>query len=223
MSNRISPEVITVHKPRSPVAEAYRTLRTSLEFSSLDKPLRTMVVTSPGPGEGKSTVLANLGVVLAQADKKVILADCDLRRPSLHELFGLQNGRGITTMMVEEEALQNPPLLETGVQNLWLLPSGPLPPNPAELMASRRMGEIIERLAQESDIVLFDAPPAVAVTDAIVLASKVDGVLLVVSAGQTRKEMARRAKDLLEKVNARIVGCVLTNAEVETGLQTYYS
>lgn len=223
METRISPEIITVHHPRSPIAEAYRSLRTNLEFSSLDKPLRTMVVTSPGPGEGKSTVLANLGVVMAQTGKKVILADCDLRRPSLHELFGLPNERGITTMVVDEEAMKSPPLMETGVENLQLLSSGPLPPNPAELLASRRMEEIIRRLTEEAEIVLFDAPPAVAVTDAIVLASKVDGVLLVISAGQTKREMARRAKDLLEKVNARIVGSVLNNAQVDVSLQRYYA
>jgi len=222
METRISPEIITVHHPRSPIAEAYRSLRTNLEFSSLDKPLRTMVVTSPGPGEGKSTVLANLAVVIAQAGKKVIMADCDLRRPSLHELFGLSNERGVTTMVVDEEAMRTPPLLETGIENLWLMPSGPLPPNPAELLASRRMGEIIQRLSEEADMVLFDAPPAVAVTDAIVLASKVDGVLLVISAGQTKREMARRAKDLLDKVNARIVGSVLNNAQVDVSLQRYY-
>ncbi|RLC79596.1 MAG: capsular biosynthesis protein, partial [Chloroflexi bacterium] len=110
----------------------------------------------------------------------------------------------------------------TGVENLFLLPSGPLPPNPAELLASRRMEEIIRRLTETVDMVLFDAPPAVAVTDAIVLASKVDGVLLVISAGQTKKEMARRAKDLLEKVNARIIGSVLNNAQIDVSLQRYY-
>jgi len=181
-----------------------------------------MVITSPGPGEGKSTVLVNLGVVIAQAGKKVILADCDLRRPSLHEIFGVSNDRGITTMVVDEEAMKNPPLMQTGVENLFLLPSGPLPPNPAELLASRRMEEIIRRLTETVDMVLFDAPPAVAVTDAIVLASKVDGVLLVISAGQTKKEMARRAKDLLEKVNARIIGSVLNNAQIDVSLQRYY-
>jgi len=223
MTANISKELVTVHHPRSPIAEAYRSLRTNLEFSSLDKPLRTMLVTSPGPGEGKSTILANLGVVMAQTGRKVIMVDCDLRRPSLHELFGVSNGKGFTTMMVEEAAMKEPPLLETGVENLWLLPSGPLPPNPAELLASRRMKEIIGILTERADNVLFDAPPVVAVTDAAVLASQVDGVLLVISAGQTKREFAKRAKALLDKVNARIVGAVLNNVPLDVSLHRYYA
>jgi non-specific protein-tyrosine kinase len=215
--------LITVSNPRSPISEAYRTLRTNLEFSSLDKPIKTMVVTSAGPEEGKSTTLANLAVTIAQGGKRVILADCDLRRPSQHKIFGLENGRGLTTMMVEEEALKDPPLQETGVENLWLLPSGPIPPNPSELLGSRRMEEIIEALLDRADIVLFDAPPVIAVTDAAVLASKVDGVLMVINAGGTKREHAQRAKALLEKVNVRIIGAVLNNVPLDVSLHRYYA
>ncbi len=222
MKKNISPDLITIHQPRSPIAEAYRILRTNLEFSSLDRPLRLLLITSPGAEEGKSTVLANLGVVIAQAGKKVIMADCDLRRPSLHELFGLPGNIGLTNMIVDEEALKKPPLLETGVENLWLLPSGPLPPNPAEVLASRRMEEVLKRLSSEADMVLLDAPPVVSVTDALILASKSDGVILVVRAGRTRREIALRAKELLEKVNARILGSVLTDAQLDMRLQRYY-
>lgn len=222
MERNFSPDLVTIHHPRSPIAEAYRILRTNLEFSGLDRPLRILLVTSPGAEEGKSTVLANLGVVIAQAGKKVILADCDLRRPSLHELFGLPGNIGLTNMVVDEEAMKNPPLLETGIENLFLLPSGPLPPNPAEVLASRKMEEILKRLTSEADMVLLDAPPVISVTDALILASRSDGVILVVRAGHTRREIARKAKELLEKVNARILGSVLTDAPLDMRLQRYY-
>jgi capsular exopolysaccharide synthesis family protein len=215
--------LIVVSNPRSPISEAYRALRTSLDFSSLDKPIRTMVVTSAGPEEGKSTILANLAVTMAQADRKVILVDCDLRRPSQHRIFGLQNGSGLTNMMVDDEVIENPPLQETGVPNLWLVSSGPLPPNPSELLGSRRMEDIAASLLSLADVVLFDAPPVIAVTDAAVLASKADGVLLVVNAGHTKREHAQKAKALLEKVNARVVGAVLNNVSLDSSLHSYYA
>jgi capsular exopolysaccharide synthesis family protein len=218
-----SDSLITLTAPRSPVSEAYRTLRTNLEFSSLDKPIKTMVVTSPGSEEGKSTTLANLAVTIAQADKKVILVDCDLRRPAQHAMFGLPNDVGLTTMVVDAKAMGEPPLLDTGVPGLRLLPSGPLPPNPSELLGSRRMQEIIAGLSERADIVLFDAPPIVAVTDAAVLASRVDAVLLVVKAGATKRDHAQKARALLEKVNAHLVGAVLNNVKMDTSYYHYYS
>jgi capsular exopolysaccharide synthesis family protein len=218
-----SNSLITLTAPRSPVSEAYRTLRTNLEFSSLDKPIKTMVVTSPGSEEGKSTTLANLAVTIAQADKKVILVDCDLRRPAQHAIFGLPNDVGLTTMVVDAKAMGEPPLLGTGVPGLLLLPSGPLPPNPSELLGSRRMQEIIAGLSERADIVLFDAPPIVAVTDAAVLASRVDAVLLVVKAGATKRDHAQKARALLEKVNAHLVGAVLNNVKMDTSYYHYYS
>lgn len=223
MANNHQESLITISNPRSPISEAYRTLRTNLEFSSLDRPLRTMVVTSAGPEEGKSTTLANLAVTLAQAEKRVILVDCDLRRPSQHQIFDVENSVGLTTMVVDEEAFKNPPLQETPVPTLKLLPSGPLPPNPSELLGSRRMGEIIATLREGADLVLFDAPPIIAVTDAAVLASKVDGVLLVINAGTTKRDHAQRAKALLEKVNARLVGAVLNNVRMDISLHRYYA
>lgn len=218
-----SSSLATLRTPRSPVSEAYRTLRTNLEFSSLDKPLKTLVVTSPGPEEGKSTTLANLAVTMAQAEKEVILVDCDLRRPSQHEIFGQSNDVGLTTMVVDEKAMSQPPLLEIGVPGLLLLPSGPLPPNPSELVGSRRMQEIIAALSERADVVLFDAPPIIAVTDAAVLASRVDGVLLVVKAGGTKRDHAQKAKALLDKVNAHLVGAVLNNVKLDTSYYSYYA
>ncbi len=215
--------LVTVTHPRSPISEAYRTLRTNLEFSSLDKPIRSMVVTSAAPEEGKSTTLANLAVAIAQAGKKVILVDCDLRRPALHQIFDVHGTAGFTDVMRDDSLMSRPPLQDTCVPNLFLMSSGALPPNPSELLASRRMGDVIAALQEHADIVLFDAPPVIAVTDAAVLASKVDAVLLVISAGKTKREHARQAKALLEKVNAHLIGTVLNNVKGETSLYQYYS
>jgi len=216
-------DLITITNPRSPVAEAYRSLRTNLDFASLDQPLHSLVITSPGPEEGKSTTLANLAVTAAEANKRVILVDCDLRRPRLHEIFGLENDQGLTSMVVSDQAMENPPLQEVGVERLRVLTSGPLPPNPADLLASRRMDDIIKLLVEQADLVLFDAPPVIAVTDAAVLASKADGALLLIGAGNTRREHAQQAKEVLERVNARLVGAVLIGVPFDPSLHRYYA
>jgi non-specific protein-tyrosine kinase len=214
--------LITLQEPISPASEAYRTLRMNLQYATLDKALRTLLITSPGADEGKSTTLANLGVTLAQIERRVIMVDCDLRRPRLHQLWGLDNQIGFTTMLLEERYLEEPPLQETGVENLRLLPSGQLPPRPADLLGSQRMDQVIERLLQQADMLLFDAPPVMGVTDAVVLATKVDGVLLVVSAGETKREDAQNALARLNAVNARVVGSVLNNAPLDAALSGYY-
>ena len=216
------PDLVTLTDPRSPAAEAYRTLRTNLTFfAALDRPVETLVVTSAGPDEGKSDVLANLAVTMAQGERRTILVDADLRRPGLHAVFGVPNDRGLTTMILEEQALDDPPLLDVGVENLQLMPCGPLPPNPADILGSRKMEQAIAAFRDRADVILFDAPPVVAVTDAAVLGKKVDGVLLVVSAGRTRREHARRAKELLERVQVRIVGAVLNEATRGVTLSRY--
>lgn len=215
--------LITISNPRSPIAEAYRTLRTNLEFSNLDKSLRALVVTSASSEEGKSTTLANLAVTIAQSGKRVILVDADLRRPTQHQIFDLKNNAGLTDIVRDESLLANPPLQETSVPNLHVLTSGQTPPNPAEILGSKRMSEIIAALLERADMVLLDAPPLLAVTDAAVLSSKVDGVLLVVSAGKTKRENARKAQAQLEKINARVIGAVLNNVKAESGAQYYYA
>lgn len=219
----MSSTLVTISDPRSPVAEAYHSLRTNLEFSSPDKPLRSILVTSAGSEEGKSTTLANLAVTMAQAGKTVILVDCDLRRPSLHQIFQTLNSSGLTDLVRDEQLVANPPLQDTAVANLKLLTSGQLPPNPSELLASRRMDEIIAALLTRSDMLLFDAPPIIAVTDAALLSAKVDGVLLIISAGKTKREHARKARALLDKVNARLIGTVLNNVKLDSSLHYYYS
>lgn len=215
------PDLITLTNPRSPASEAFRTLRTNLIFSSINEPLHTLVVTSPAPQEGKSTTLANLAVTFAQSGKKTLLVDCDLRRPTQHTIWGVEQQPGLTDMVLE--GLKKPPLLDVGIENLSLLTSGPLPPNPADLLGSPRMDAIVKQLKDEADIVLFDAPPIIAVTDATLLASKLDGVLLVFRAGSTRRDHAEQAKELLERVNIRLVGTVLTNAQVDVRMGGYYA
>lgn len=215
-------DLVTMTDPISPASEAYRTLRLNLQYASLDEPLHTLLVTSSSPDEGKSTTLANLAVTMAQAEMRVIMVDCDLRRPHLHELFRQRNDIGLTTMMIEDQALTDPPLLDTPVKGLRLLASGPLPPRPADLLGSQRMERVLERLASDADMVVLDAPPVMAVTDAVVLATKVDGVLLVVSAGETKRESAQRAVERLRKVNAHIVGSVLNNAPLDATMHGYY-
>jgi capsular exopolysaccharide synthesis family protein len=215
------PNLITLTDLRSPAAEAYRTLRTNLTFAALDKPIETLIVTSAATDEEKSTVIANLAVTMAQGERRTILVDADLRRPSLHGTFGVANDRGLTTMIVEETAIDDPPLIDVGVGNLWLVPSGPLPPNPADILGSRKMERAIAAFKNRADIVLFDAPPVVSVTDAAVLGTKVDGVLLVVHTGRTRREHAQRAKDVLERVHVRIVGAVLNGAPRDVVLGGY--
>jgi non-specific protein-tyrosine kinase len=201
--------LITAQALPSPTVEAYRVLRTNLQVSSVDEPLRTLVVTSPSPGEGKSTTAANLGAIMAQAGHSVVLVDADLRRSSLHKFFGVSNKAGLTDTLLMDEPAPDGRLQETGIENLRVLTSGPLPPNPSELLGSKKMHSLIERLAQEADIVIFDSPPLLAVTDAMVLATDADGVLLVTEAGKTRRTAARQASESLQKVRARILGIVL--------------
>ena len=214
--------IITLRDPRSPAAEAYRALRTNLQFSSLDTDLRTILVTSTGPGEGKSTTLANLAVVMAEGGERVLAVDCDLRRASLHTLFGLDNSRGLTNLFLNEDA--GPlPVQETGVPNLQVLTSGPHKPNPSQLLGSHAMVRVLDMLRNAADVVLFDAPPVLAVTDATLLATRMDGVVLVVDAGATRRDLARRARAQLEKVNARLLGVVLNNVPFDSQVYSYYA
>jgi len=212
--------LVTITDPRSPVSEAYRSLRANLSFYSLDKPLRTLMVTSPAAGEGKSTTIANLAVTMAQSGRRTIIVDTDLRRPALHELFGAQMSPGLTDAMMA--AAGDLPLQKTAVDNLWLLSSGPKPPNPADLLGAERMEQIIAQLTEQADIVLFDAPPVMAAADAAILGARVDGVLLVIQAGKTRRDHSERAREVLEKSRARVVGAALTNAPKDSSMGGYY-
>jgi capsular exopolysaccharide synthesis family protein len=214
--------LVTITDPRSAVSEAYRTLRTNLQFAAVGGGLHTLVVTTPSPNEGKSTTVANLAVAFAQGGKKVIVVDADLRRPALHELFGVTATSGLSNALLDAALIANPPLVAVnGVEGLRLLPAGAIPPNPAELLGSAELEQLITRLKAMADIVLFDAPPILPVTDAAILAKRTDGILLVLQAGKTKREHAARAKSLLEQVGARIVGTALTNAKVDSGVGGY--
>lgn len=218
----MQPNLITVREPHSPVSEAFRILRTNLEFSSLEHPLRSLLVVSPSVAPDTALTLANLAVVMAEGGREVILVDGDMRRPTLHNMFGLSNQVGLSNLFDGAADLTNLPLQATGVEHVRLLAGGPTPANPSVLLGSARMGEIMAALTAQADLVLFGAPPVMAVTDAALLAARVDGVLLALRARSTEREHARQAKALLEKVNARLIGAVLTNADQSNVLKRYY-
>ncbi len=213
--------LISAASPKSPITEAYRTLRTNIQFASIDRELKSIMVTSTGPGEGKSTTIANLAVVLAQSDKKTLLIDADLRKPTVHHTFELQNRKGLTTYLAGKDGLEQT-VQKTEIANLDIMTSGPIPPNPAELLNSKAMTKFIEEVSLKYDQVLFDTPPVIAVTDAQILASKLDGVLLVVNSGLTNKDIALKAKQQLENVKANILGVVLNNKQMKGDGQYYY-
>ena len=209
--------------PKAVGAEAFRTLRTNLQFTSPDRDLRTLLVTSAGPDEGKSTVVANLAVAWAQTGQQVILVGCDLRKPVLHHIFPIPNAPGLTSLLTGQSELDEV-ILDSGIDNLKLIPSGPIPPNPAELLQSKAMTEVIGLLRERSDMVIFDGAPIIAVTDAAVLASQIDGTLLVIHAHQVPRDMALHAKNLLEQANAHILGVVLNRVrpQDQRGYEYYY-
>ncbi|MGH9126798.1 MAG: polysaccharide biosynthesis tyrosine autokinase, partial [Acidimicrobiales bacterium] len=204
--------VVSVTDPKAPAAEAYRSLRTALQFAGLDRPFRNVQVTSPSQGEGKTTTLANLGVALAQVGQRVVLVDCDLRRPRIHQFFGLDNEVGFTSVVLghvpADAALQDAP----DIPGLQILPSGPLPPNPAEMLASSRCGEVLTALQAEADILLIDSPPVLPVTDAAVISGMADVTLLVVTAGFTTRRQAAKAVETLGQVEAPLLGTILNRA-----------
>ena len=216
---KLSPMLVTARSPRAAISEGFRSLRTNVQFASPDKPVRTIAVTSVLPAEGKTVIASNLAVVLAQRDHRVLLIDADLRRPSVHRMFGLANDVGLANVFLGaslEEVIQ-----PSVVPNLSVVTSGPMPINPAELLDSRRMNELLTRFSDYADIVLFDTPPMGPLTDAVVLASKVDGAILVVWAGKTRRDVTQAALETLKKVGARPLGVVLNM--IKPGVLDRYS
>jgi capsular exopolysaccharide synthesis family protein len=213
--------LITHRNPKSPIAEQYRTIRTNIQFSSIDKELKTLMITSSGPGEGKSTTVANLAVVLAQQEKRVLLIDTDLRKPTVHYTFKVSNIYGVTSILTRQTTLRDT-IVSSKVPNVDVLPSGPIPPNPSELINSKSMNDLIEEASRMYDYVLFDTPPLIAVTDGQLLAHHVDGVILVVSSGKTEIESATKAKELLENANAKIIGAVLNEKAARKDKYYYY-
>ena len=214
-------KLITKNDPKSPVSEQYRTIRTNIQFSSIDEEIRTIMVTSSGPGEGKSTTVSNLAVVFAQQGKKVLLIDADLRKPTTHYTFQIMNTKGLTNVLTKQihfhEAVQ-----ETVMENLNILTSGPIPPNPSELLASNAMKQLLKEAYKLYDLVLFDSPPILAVTDAQVLANLSDGSIMVTSSGFTDKDAAVKAKELLENAKSKLLGAILNNKQVNEKSYYYY-
>jgi non-specific protein-tyrosine kinase len=214
-------ELVGLAYSRSAAAEAYRVLRTNLQFAAVDSPLHTLLITSASSCEGKSLTAANLAVALAQAGRSVILADTDLHRPRVHQYLGLPNRRGVTTALLEEQLSLDEVLQPGPVPGLRVLTSGPLPPNAAELLGSARMHDLMTLLKDEADVVVFDSPPAGVLSDAAVISTQTDGVLLVVDAGLTRRHIARRTVEALRHVNAHLLG-VLLNRMPARGGDYYY-
>ena len=223
---RDNPEaaLVTLDKKHSPIAEGYRVLRTNIQFSGVDEPVRALLITSASPQEGKSTTTANLAVTLAQADQRVILVDTDLRRPTAHKLFNLSNNVGITSALMQRaDEAADAVLQDTAVSGLRVLTSGPLPPNPSELLGSERMRHLVERLRSQCDVLIFDSPPVMAAADAAILSTLVDGTLLVIDADSTRRAEALRAQETLAKVGGRLLGAVLNKlGERSSGYYSYY-
>lgn len=204
--------LIILTEPRSAAAEAYRSLRTNLMFASVERPIETLLITSSAQSEDKSIVLANLAVTFAQAGNKTIIVDSDLRRPAQHEIWGIANERGLTDMILQDSAMSTPPLVATDIPNLSILPSGKLPPVPSDVLSSAKMSEVIGVLRARAHYILFDAPPVLVAADAALLGAKVDGVVLTMRVGTTRRDQAARAKQTLERVHVRVLGVALTNA-----------
>ena len=256
-----SDQIVALANPRSPIAEAFRSLRTNIQFANPGKQVRSLLITSAGPTEGKTLTAANLAVSLAGGGSKVILVDTDLRKPRLHRLFEVPKEPGFTNLVIDQPGPlpPNPPLPKSGeggtgrasppgpalskveglggteggaldgylrrteVENLWVLPCGTVPPNPAELLGSPRAAEVMEQLKEHADVVVYDSPPAATVTDAVVLSSRVDAVLQVVLAGVTRRDLVLRGKAVLEKVGAHILGPVLNRVSLsDLGYYYYY-
>lgn len=207
---------------KSSLAESFRILRTNLEFTQLSHSSRTLLVASSQAGEGKSTVAANMAAALAQSGKRVILVDANLSHPCLHEIFGQANGRGLTMALLGERGLAGDHLIESGVEGLLLMPSGPLPPNSAELLQSRRMVELISELRSQADLVIFDSPAQAGAADAALLAGLCDAVLLVVKAGTTRSGALRAAKEQFSQAGVRIIGVLLNNIPTGRNSNQYY-
>ena len=205
--------LISVMQPRSPAAEAYRSVRTSVEFLSLDQPIGSIQVTSALASEGKTSTLANLAVTFARAGQRVIVLCCDLRRPRVHEFFGLSNRVGFTSVLLGDAPIATAIQKADRELPIGLVASGPLPPNPAELLASKRAVEVIEELDRRCDLLLIDSPPVLPVTDALVISGLVDGVLLVASSGASTKRGVKRATELLRQVDAPLIGSILNGVQ----------
>lgn len=214
--------LITLKHPRSPISEAYRVLRTNLRFSGIENPAGALLVTSPGPTEGKTTTAANLAVAVAQSGRRVVLLDCDLRRPTLDKYFGLSNDEGLSSLFLNDTATLESVMRPTKLDTLKVITSGPIPPNPAELLDSNRMRRILETLRSQADLLIIDSPPVLAVADASIVGARCSGVILVIDAGRTRSDISRRAVETLNKTGTKVLGVVLNRISPRRAAGDYY-
>ncbi len=207
--------------PKAVGSEAFRTLRTNLQFTSPDQDLKSILLTSAGPGEGKSTVSANLAVAWSQSGAKVVLVGCDLRKPVLHEMFSIRNVPGLSAVLSGAASLKDA-IVSSNIPGLDVIPAGPVPPNPAELLQSKAMVSVIEELEKSYDMVILDGTPVIAVTDAAVMANQVDGIVLVIGSNQVQREMALQAKNLLEQAQAKLLGVIMNKVKFKESNMYYY-
>ena len=212
--------LITVHQPKSPITEAYRTLETNLNFSSLDREMKTLTITSPGISEGKSTTSANLGMTFSQTGKKTLLVDCDLRCPRLHQLFELPNVKGLSQVLCLKESLDE--MKQSINEHLDVLTTGPLPPNPVEFLNSKGMQSFIQEVREQYDRIIFDTPPVGILTDAAIVSAHTDGTLLVVATGKSDIELTLKSKENLNNVKANLLGVVMTMMPIQSKQYYHY-
>lgn len=214
--------LITAINPKSPISEGYRMLRTNIEFSTINYKLQIIMVTSSKPSEGKSTTCANMAVAFAQANKKVLLIDADLRKPSQHYIFGKTNRNGLTTALFNQKVLADV-IQQTDMENLSLINAGPTPPNPSELLSSDQMAVMLSRAREIYDVIIIDTPPIMSVTDAQIVATQSDGVVLVVDSGKVKKDVVLKAKASIEHVKAKLIGVVLNKInQKDSDIYSYY-
>lgn len=216
----IEERLVTHYKPRTPVSEAYRSLRTNLQFASVDGPIKTVVITSPAPREGKTLTASNLAITEAQAGLKTLLLDTDMRKPMIHNLFNLEKEEGLSRVLAGELKLDDV-IKKTEVENLFVITSGSIPPNPSELLGSKRMEEVLDKLKTKFDIIIMDSPPIIAVTDPIVLGQKADGIIMVIRSNMTIRGVAERAKGNVEYAKIKILGSVLNDVNVKWAYGSY--
>ncbi|PED43847.1 tyrosine protein kinase [Bacillus cereus] len=214
-------QLITHKEPKSRITEQYRNIRTNIEFTSVDNHVRSIIVTSADPGDGKTTTIANLAVVFGQQGKKVLLIGADLRKPTIQNLFAIHSSNGLTNLLSGQAKLMQC-IQKTDIENVYLMAAGPIPPNPAELLGSRAMDEALLEAYSMFDIILIDTPPVLAVTDAQILANKSDGIVLVVRSEKTEKDKIVKAKQILDKASGKLLGVVLNDKREEKEQYGYY-